>query len=66
MEGEICLFCEVDKDEIIIKGNEVVKKDKVVNDYQIFLKMVKERNEILKNALKGSDIIVPPNIMEDE
>jgi len=62
---KLCLFCEVDKKEIVYgTDRKVAKKEQVVKDYDVFLKIVKEKNQILKDAMKGDTSQVPASILE--
>lgn len=66
--SKICLFCELDRKVIVYGEPPDVKtknKDEVIKEYDIFLKMVKEKNEILKNAMKGDTSSIPTKILED-
>jgi len=62
---KLCLFCEVDKKEIVYgPERKVAKKEEIIKEYDIFLKIVKEKNQILKDAMKGDTSQVPKSILE--
>jgi ribosomal protein S18 len=44
-----CIFCETDKKSIKHKGVEVTKKE-IVEEYKIAMKMIMEKNDILKQS----------------
>lgn len=62
---KICLFCEVDKNEITYGQGKTAKKEEVIKEYDIFLKMVKEKNQILKDAMRGDTSGIPTKILEE-
>lgn len=63
---KLCLFCEVDKKEIVYgPERKVAKKEEIIKEYDIFLKIVKEKNNILKDAMKGDTSAIPRSILED-
>lgn len=64
-KAKICLFCEIGKDVIPLSGGRMAHKQVVIQDYEKFLKVVKERNEILKKAVKGDISGIPKNILEE-
>lgn len=62
--GKLCLFCEVGKDEIPVKDR-VVKKTDIILEYDLFMKVVKEKNDILKKAMRGDTSGIPTKILDD-
>ncbi len=67
-DNKVCLYCELDK-KVIVYGEapdiKTKKKEDVVKEYKIFLRMVKDKNDILKKAVKGDVKDIPVNILED-
>lgn len=62
---KLCLFCEVDKNEITYGQGKVAVKEQIIKDYDMFLKIVKEKNNILKDAMKGDTSSIPKNILDE-
>jgi len=60
--GKQCVFCIEGTNTLKYKGGVVTKED-IVKEYEIFLKVIKERNEILKNAVKGDDAGIPERMI---
>ncbi len=50
--GKICAFCNDGTNKLSYKG-EPITKEEIVREYEVFLRMVKEKNEILKNVVNG-------------
>lgn len=55
-KGNICLFCMDNVTVLKGKNGKQVTKKELIKEYQIFLKKVKENNEILKEGAKGNPI----------
>lgn len=66
VEGDLCVFC-VRGNEFIVydEGKKRATKSELVEEYRVFLRMVKERNEILKNAVKGDLSDIPEKLIVD-
>ena len=60
--SEICVFCERNITAIHY-GNKSASKLELIREYDIFLKMVKEKNAILKKAVKGDFSEVPEKLI---
>ena len=54
--GRICAFCNDGTNKMTYKG-EPVTKEEIIKEYEIFMRMVKEKNEILRNAVDGDGVI---------
>lgn len=54
LKGNICIFCIRGTDVIKYDGGakKATKKD-IIKEYDIFLKQVKENNQLLKDGAKG-------------
>lgn len=63
--GKLCLFCKSDKDELQLSNGRLAKKEDVIKEYDVFMKMVKEKNDILKKAMHGDVKDIPTKILED-
>ncbi len=63
---KVCVFCEREIKEITFvsegKQNTVTKKE-LEKEYDYFLKKVRDKNEILKNAVQGNMIDVPKKLI---
>lgn len=59
--GRICAFCNDGTNNMTYKG-QPVSKTEIIREYEIFMQMVKEKNEILKNAVDG-DGVVPEKLI---
>jgi hypothetical protein len=66
IENERCVFCVQDRKIIHYGEGKSVTKDEIIKEYDIFLKMVKEKNEILKNAVRGDASDVPESLLTDD
>jgi glutaredoxin len=51
-EDSLCIFCKRDIKTMTYKGVSV-KKETLIEEYKLALKMIKEKNEIIKNAARG-------------
>jgi hypothetical protein len=60
--GTICVFCERDVTTIHY-GDKSASKMELIKEYDIFLKMVKEKNSILKRAVKGDMSGIPEKLI---
>jgi NifB/MoaA-like Fe-S oxidoreductase len=62
---KICAFCLRDVKEIKYgeHGEKTATKEEIVKEYDIFLKMVFERNKILKDATKGDMSGIPEKLI---
>lgn len=65
VEGEKCIFCVRDTDMIKYGDGKSVTKLEIIKEYDIFMKMVKEKNEILKRAVKGDFTGIPDKLILD-
>lgn len=61
----LCVFCKRGKDEIRYgEGNrKIATRKEIIKDYDLYLKKVKEKNELLKGAMKGKEEI-PSNLID--
>jgi hypothetical protein len=61
---KICIFCSRNIKEIKYgkDNNKITTKKEIIEEYKIFLKMVKEKNQILKDFTKGKTGEVPEKI----
>jgi len=62
--NEICIFCERDVKELPYK-NKMITKDEIVSEYDIFLKIVKEKNDVLRKAVRGDFSEIPEKLLVD-
>ena len=53
LKGNLCIFCIKGKDKLPYDGNKQVVKSELMKEYQIFLRRVKDDNQILKDVAKG-------------
>lgn len=53
LKGNLCIFCIEGKDKLPYDENKQVVKSELMKEYQIFLRRVKENNQILKDVAKG-------------
>lgn len=54
LKGALCLFCIEEKNTIIYdNGRKKVNKSDIVYEYDIFMKRIKEDNQILKDGAQG-------------
>jgi len=65
VEEEVCIFCKRNTEKIEYSNGKIATKTEIVNEYDIFLKVVKEKNEILKNAVKGDTSGIPDKLILD-
>jgi hypothetical protein len=64
-KDNLCLFCKRDTKTLSHKGS-TVTREQLVAEYQLALKMIKEKNEIIKNAARGgSPLILPASVRPD-
>jgi hypothetical protein len=62
---KICTFCLRDVKEIKYgeHGEKTATKEEIIKEYDIFLKIVKEKQEILKDATKGDMSNIPEKLI---
>lgn len=61
----LCVFCQKGVDQIRYgeENEKVATRKEIIKEYDIYLKMVKERNDILKKTMKG-EVDVPANLID--
>jgi hypothetical protein len=59
----LCVFCQRSVDEIRYGDNKKATRKEIIKDYDIYLKMVKEKSEILKQGMRGENVI-PDNLID--
>jgi len=59
----LCVFCQKGTDEISYGDRKKATRKEIIKDYDIYLKMVKEKNELLKQGLRGENVI-PDNLID--
>ena len=54
LKGNLCIFCIKGKTKIPYdNGSKTLVKSELMKEYQIYLKRVKENNQLLKDAAQG-------------
>lgn len=65
---KICVFCEHNLKEIAYGKDKSLKitKKELAEEYKVFLRMIKDKNDILKKTVRGNDEDVPKKIKLEE
>jgi len=58
-----CRFCVEDKNEITYGKDKKATRKEIADDYVKFINMVREKNNILKDAIKGDTSDVPEKLI---
>lgn len=53
LNGSICLFCIDNIKSLKTRDDRIVTKNEIEREYDIFLKQIKENNELIKEGAKG-------------
>ncbi len=61
--GKQCKFCIDGVDKLEYGKGKFATKDEIIKEYDIFLKIIMDHNEILKNAIKGDISDVPEKLI---
>jgi hypothetical protein len=56
--GKLCTFCLEDKKVIPYGEGKQITKKELEKEYKIFMAKIKEKNQLLKDGVKGNRIIV--------
>jgi len=60
---KLCKFCIDNIKQIEYGNNKIATKEEIIKEYEIFLKMILEKNEIIKNAVKGDFTNIPEKLL---
>lgn len=56
LNGNLCTFCITGKDIITYGNNNQITKKELIKEYQIFMKKIVEKNEVILDGAKGLPI----------
>ena len=63
-KDSLCQFCVEDKLILTYSdGRKKVNRKDIADEYKLFLKMVREKNDILKDAMKGDASGIPEKLI---
>jgi len=62
---KMCIFCMNNINEIRYGKNKSLKatRQDIIEEYKKFLRMVRERNDVLRDAVKGNSEKIPKEIL---
>jgi len=63
-KDHLCQFCVEDKLVLTYPDGKKATRSDIAKEYELFLKMVKEKNNILKDAMKGDASGIPEKLIK--